>query len=79
MIYENIAYKHIDNIVESFVTRLQRCIDLEGNRAGNYLFIHSIISFLNLKYKNKTTSDNFCGLLNMTGLRWFMFIINFRL
>ena len=26
-IYENIPYKYIENIVESFVTRLQRCID----------------------------------------------------
>ena len=33
-IYENIPYKYIQNIVESFVTRLQRSIDLEGNRTG---------------------------------------------
>ena len=33
-IYENIPYKYIENIVESFVTRLQRCIDLEGDRTG---------------------------------------------
>ena len=33
-IYENIQYKYIENIVESFVTRLQRCIDLEGDRTG---------------------------------------------
>ena len=33
-IYENIPYKYIQNIVESFVTRLQRCIDLEGDRTG---------------------------------------------
>ena len=33
-IYENIAYKHIENIVELFVTRLQRCIELEGDRTG---------------------------------------------
>ena len=58
-IYENISYKYIENIVESFVTRLQRCIELEGNRTGYKLFIYSIISFEILKYKNKTTSDNF--------------------
>ena len=33
-IYENISYKYIENIVESFVIRLQRCIDLEGDRTG---------------------------------------------
>ena len=33
-IYENIPYKCIENIVESFVTRLQRCIDLEGDKTG---------------------------------------------
>ena len=33
-IYENTPYKYIENIVESFVTRLQRCIDLEGDRTG---------------------------------------------
>ena len=33
-IYENILCKYIENIVESFVTRLQRCIDLEGDRTG---------------------------------------------
>ena len=33
-IYENIAYKHIENIVKSFVTRLQRCIELEGDRTS---------------------------------------------
>ena len=33
-IYENIPYKYIEKIVESFVTRLQRCIDLEGDRTG---------------------------------------------
>ena len=33
-IYENIPYKYIENIVESFVTRLQRCNDLEGDRTG---------------------------------------------
>ena len=33
-ICENIPYKYIENIVESFVTRLQRCIDLEGDRTG---------------------------------------------
>ena len=33
-IYENIPYKYIENIVKSFVTRLQRCIKLEGNRTG---------------------------------------------
>ena len=53
---ENIQYKYIENIVESFVTRLQRFIELEGNRTGYYSFN---FFFLNLKYKNKTTSDNF--------------------
>ena len=33
-IYENIPYKYIENIVESFVARLQRCIELKGDRAG---------------------------------------------
>ena len=33
-IYEKIPYQYIENIVESFVTRLQRCIDLEGDRTG---------------------------------------------
>ena len=33
-IYENIPYKYIENIVESFVTRLKRCIELEGDRTG---------------------------------------------
>ena len=33
-IYENIPYKHIENIVESFVTRLHKCIELEGDRTG---------------------------------------------
>ena len=33
-IYENILCKYIENIAESFVTRLQRCIDLEGDRTG---------------------------------------------
>ena len=33
-IYENIPYKYIENIVESFVTRLQRYIELEGDRTG---------------------------------------------
>ena len=31
-IYEKISYQHIENIVESFVTQLQRCIELEGDR-----------------------------------------------
>ena len=31
-IYENISYKYIENIAESFVIRLQMCIDLEGDR-----------------------------------------------
>ena len=59
-IYENNPYKHIENIVESFLTSLQRCIELEGDRTGYLLFIHLIISFEILKYKNKTTSDIFC-------------------
>ena len=29
-IYEKNEYKYIENILESFVTRLQRCIKLEG-------------------------------------------------
>ena len=33
-IFENIPYKHIENIFESFVIRLQRCIKLEGDRTG---------------------------------------------
>ena len=33
-IYESIPHKHIENIIESFVTRLQRCIKLEGDRTG---------------------------------------------
>ena len=33
-IYENIPYKHIEIIVESFVTRLQKCIELEDDKAG---------------------------------------------
>ena len=31
---KNIPYKYIEKIVETFVTRLQRCIDLEGDRTG---------------------------------------------
>ena len=33
-IYESIPYKDIENIVESFVTRLQRWIEWEGDRTG---------------------------------------------
>ena len=33
-IYENIPYKHIENIFEPFVIILQRCIELEGDRTG---------------------------------------------
>ena len=33
-IYENIPYKHIEIIVESFITRLQKCIELEDDKAG---------------------------------------------
>ena len=33
-IYENILYKNIKNIVESFVTILHRCIELEGDKTG---------------------------------------------
>ena len=33
-IYINIPYKYIENIVESFVTTLQRCIDFEGDRTN---------------------------------------------
>ena len=32
--YENFLYKQIENIVESFVTKLQKCIELEGDRTG---------------------------------------------
>ena len=31
-IYFSIPYKHIENFVELFVTWLQRCIELEGDR-----------------------------------------------
>ena len=31
---EKTPYKYIENIVESFVTWLQKCIDLEGDRIG---------------------------------------------
>ena len=37
-IYFNFLYKHIENIVESFVTWLQKCIELEGDRTGYYPF-----------------------------------------
>ena len=33
-IFEKSAYKHIKNIVESFVAILQRCIESEGDRAS---------------------------------------------
>ena len=33
-IYDDIQCKFIKNIVESFVTRLKRCIDLKGDRTG---------------------------------------------
>ena len=33
-IYKNILYKYIEDIVESLITRLQKCIDLEGERTG---------------------------------------------
>ena len=38
-VYENIPYKYIENIIWSFVTRLQMCIELEGDRTGYSLFI----------------------------------------
>ena len=28
------TYKHIENIAKSFVIKLQRCIELEGDRTG---------------------------------------------
>ena len=44
-IYENIPYKHIENIVELFVTRLQRCIVLEGDRTSDpTIWLNSSIS-----------------------------------
>ena len=33
-IYENISYKKIENILELFVNKLQKCIDLEHDRIG---------------------------------------------
>ena len=33
-INKEILYKHIKNIVESFVIRVQKCIELEGDRTG---------------------------------------------
>ena len=44
--YENIPFRNIENIVESLATRPQRCIDLEGNRAGfSFLFNYFFFKF----------------------------------
>ena len=51
---------HIENIVELFVTRLQRCIDLKGDRTG-FLLFNELFIYLSLKYKNKKRILIFCG------------------
>ena len=50
-IKEIIAYEHIESIFESFVTRLQRCIKLEGDRTYYSLFNQLFIQLLIFLYK----------------------------